>query len=119
MVTTLMPQMHRWDNSALLWNVKNTSKMVHSYAGHRDVILDFGWRYNVGGMTTTHAVNAHCLLHLLLYSNSVYWLHGVAILGFTETLYTLNISIWNFTIAFSKLVGESTSNCTIRSLYQI
>lgn len=51
MVTTLMPQMHRWDNSALLWNVKTTSKMVHSYAGHRDVILDFGWRYIVGERT--------------------------------------------------------------------
>ncbi|XP_077975769.1 GATOR2 complex protein WDR59-like [Styela clava] len=46
MVTALMSQIHRWDNSILLWNVQNVSSIVHSFVGHRDVILDFGWRYN-------------------------------------------------------------------------
>lgn len=49
MVTALMPQMLRWDSSVLLWNVQNVSSVVHSYVGHRDVILDFDWRYNPEG----------------------------------------------------------------------
>ncbi|KAJ8303235.1 hypothetical protein KUTeg_019631 [Tegillarca granosa] len=44
LVTTVVPQLRRGDNSLYLWNISNNSQPVHQFVGHHDVILEFQWR---------------------------------------------------------------------------
>nr|CAH7717717.1 unnamed protein product [Callosobruchus chinensis] len=44
LVTAVVPQLRRGENSLQLWNTANRSTPVHTFIGHRDVILDFDWR---------------------------------------------------------------------------
>jgi len=49
MVTVLVPHFGAHEHSLFLWNVKNLTTPVHTFVGHRDVILDFEWRKCGGG----------------------------------------------------------------------
>ncbi|XP_014674400.1 PREDICTED: WD repeat-containing protein 59-like [Priapulus caudatus] len=44
LVTVVVPQLRRGDNSLLLWNINDVSVPVHTFVGHQDVILEFQWR---------------------------------------------------------------------------
>ena len=49
LVTVLVPHFGAHDHSLFLWNNNNLSTPVHTFVGHRDVILDFEWRKYGGG----------------------------------------------------------------------
>lgn len=44
LITVVVPQLRRGDNSLLLWNINDVSAPVHTFVGHQDVILEFQWR---------------------------------------------------------------------------
>ena len=44
LATVIVPQNQRNDHSLFLWNHKHLDFPVHSFFGHKDVILEFGWR---------------------------------------------------------------------------
>ena len=44
LATVIVPQLQRNDHSLFLWNHKHLDFPVHSFFGHKDVILEFGWR---------------------------------------------------------------------------
>ncbi|XP_022914138.1 GATOR2 complex protein WDR59 isoform X2 [Onthophagus taurus] len=44
LVTVVVPQLRRGENGLLLWNTDNRGSPVHTFVGHRDVVLDFDWR---------------------------------------------------------------------------
>lgn len=43
LMTALVPQLRRTENNLWLWNISNLAQPLHSFAGHLDVVLDFGW----------------------------------------------------------------------------
>lgn len=45
-VTVVVPQLRRGENSLLLWSVTDMSTPVHTFVGHSDVVLEFEWRQN-------------------------------------------------------------------------
>lgn len=46
LVTAIVPNLGRGENSLLLWNNSRQSSPICSFSGHSDVILDFAWRPN-------------------------------------------------------------------------
>ncbi|XP_013403899.1 GATOR complex protein WDR59 isoform X2 [Lingula anatina] len=44
MVTVVVPQLRRGENSLLLWNIRDLKQPVHTFVGHTDVVLEFQWR---------------------------------------------------------------------------
>lgn len=46
LVTVIVPNLGRGENSLLLWNNAKQSAPICSFLGHTDVILDFAWRPN-------------------------------------------------------------------------
>ncbi|XP_034236039.1 GATOR complex protein WDR59 isoform X2 [Thrips palmi] len=44
LVTVVVPQLRRGENSLLLWNINNQAAPVHTFVGHTDVVLEFEWR---------------------------------------------------------------------------
>ncbi|XP_031624993.1 GATOR complex protein Wdr59, partial [Contarinia nasturtii] len=46
LVTVIVPNLGRGENSLLLWNNARQSAPICSFTGHSDVILDFSWRPN-------------------------------------------------------------------------
>ncbi|GLV45719.1 WD repeat domain 59 [Carabus blaptoides fortunei] len=44
LVTVVVPQLRRGENSLLLWNLTNRNTPVHTFVGHSDVVLEFEWR---------------------------------------------------------------------------
>nr|XP_006825086.1 PREDICTED: WD repeat-containing protein 59-like [Saccoglossus kowalevskii] len=44
LVTIVVPQLRRGENSLLLWNTDNLSVPMHTFIGHSDVVLEFQWR---------------------------------------------------------------------------
>ena len=46
-MTALVPQLRRngENNSLWMWNITSLDQPLHSFAGHLDVVLDFGWHY--------------------------------------------------------------------------
>ncbi|ESO82861.1 hypothetical protein LOTGIDRAFT_184651 [Lottia gigantea] len=44
LVTGVVPQLRRGENSLYLWNIENHTQPVHAFLGHKDVVLDFQWR---------------------------------------------------------------------------
>ena len=44
LATVIVPGHERDDHSLFLWNHKHLDFPVHSFFGHKDVILEFGWR---------------------------------------------------------------------------
>ncbi|XP_066251139.1 GATOR2 complex protein WDR59 isoform X1 [Euwallacea similis] len=45
MVTVVVPQLRRGgDNCLHLWNIANRATPMHTFVGHRDVVLEFQWR---------------------------------------------------------------------------
>ncbi|XP_018577120.1 GATOR complex protein WDR59 isoform X1 [Anoplophora glabripennis] len=51
LVTVVVPQLRRGENSLLLWNTSNRTTPIHTFVGHRDVVLDFEWRKQKSGDT--------------------------------------------------------------------
>lgn len=46
LVTVIVPNLGRGENSLLLWNNARQNAPICSFNGHSDVILDFSWRPN-------------------------------------------------------------------------
>lgn len=44
LVTVVVPQLRRGENSLLLWNLQSRAAPVHTFVGHSDVVLEFEWR---------------------------------------------------------------------------
>ncbi|KAL1490396.1 hypothetical protein ABEB36_013102 [Hypothenemus hampei] len=45
MITVVVPQLRRGgENGLLLWNISNPTTPMHTFVGHRDVVLEFQWR---------------------------------------------------------------------------
>ncbi|XP_021927704.1 GATOR complex protein WDR59-like isoform X3 [Zootermopsis nevadensis] len=44
LITVVVPQLRRGENSLLLWNIANQTAPVHTFVGHTDVVLEFEWR---------------------------------------------------------------------------
>lgn len=44
LITVVVPQLRRGENSLLLWNIGNQNTPVHTFVGHTDVVLEFDWR---------------------------------------------------------------------------
>ncbi|XP_012235411.1 GATOR2 complex protein WDR59 isoform X2 [Linepithema humile] len=45
LVTIVVPQLRRGENSLLLWNTSNLSSPIYTFVGHTDVVLEFQWRH--------------------------------------------------------------------------
>ena len=60
-------QLRRGENSLLLWNLTDLSNPVHSFVGHTDVVLEFGWRRSRHGKILNY-LNYNYLLSSLAYS---------------------------------------------------
>ncbi|XP_076764679.1 WD repeat domain 59 isoform X1 [Xylocopa sonorina] len=45
LVTIVVPQLRRGENSLLLWNTTNLSAPIYTFVGHTDVVLEFQWRH--------------------------------------------------------------------------
>ncbi|XP_043285500.1 GATOR complex protein WDR59 isoform X2 [Venturia canescens] len=45
LVTIVVPQLRRGENSLLLWNTSNFNAPIYTFVGHTDVVLEFQWRY--------------------------------------------------------------------------
>ncbi|KAJ8687709.1 hypothetical protein QAD02_023503 [Eretmocerus hayati] len=45
LVTIVVPQLRRGENSLLLWNTSNFSSPIYTFVGHTDVVLEFQWRH--------------------------------------------------------------------------
>lgn len=46
LVTIVVPQLRRGENSLLLWNTTNLNSPICTFVGHNDVVLEFQWRNN-------------------------------------------------------------------------
>ncbi|XP_076318578.1 WD repeat domain 59 isoform X2 [Tachypleus tridentatus] len=42
MITAVVPQLRRGENSLVLWNTSSMALPVHTFVGHSDVVLEFG-----------------------------------------------------------------------------
>lgn len=49
LVTVVVPQLRRGENSLLLWNTTSRATPVHTFVGHKDVVLEFEWRKQKSG----------------------------------------------------------------------
>lgn len=49
LVTIVVPQLRRGENSLLLWNTSNLSAPIYTFVGHTDVVLEFQWRHQKRG----------------------------------------------------------------------
>ncbi|XP_024939455.1 GATOR complex protein WDR59 isoform X2 [Cephus cinctus] len=45
LVTIVVPQLRRGENSLLLWNTSNLGTPIYTFVGHTDVVLEFQWRH--------------------------------------------------------------------------
>ena len=43
MITVVVPQLRRGENSLFLWNHFDLSQPLHTFVGHTDVVLEFQW----------------------------------------------------------------------------
>lgn len=60
LVTVIVPNLGRGENSLLLWNNARQNAPICSFNGHSDVILDFSWRPN------RHYENSDMVINLLI-----------------------------------------------------
>ncbi|KAK9879451.1 hypothetical protein WA026_006522 [Henosepilachna vigintioctopunctata] len=49
LMTVVVPQLRRGENSLLLWNTANRATPMHTFMGHKDVVLEFQWRHKRPG----------------------------------------------------------------------
>ncbi|VDI29347.1 WD repeat-containing protein 59 [Mytilus galloprovincialis] len=56
LITAVVPQLRRGENSLYLWNLENYVAPVHQFVGHQDVILEFEWRKQAEGLKDYHLV---------------------------------------------------------------
>lgn len=57
LVTIVVPQLRRGENSLLLWNTSNLSAPIYTFVGHTDVVLEFQWRHLKLGIVQMCAKN--------------------------------------------------------------
>ncbi|XP_032816499.1 GATOR2 complex protein WDR59 isoform X1 [Petromyzon marinus] len=50
LITVMVPQLRRGENSLLLWNLGELGAPVHTFVGHNDVVLEFNWRKQREGL---------------------------------------------------------------------
>lgn len=67
LVTVVIPQLRRGENNLLLWNIANRATPVHTFVGHKDVILEFDWRKQRMGDTDFQLVTWSKDYHLLVW----------------------------------------------------
>ena len=67
LVTVVLPQLRRGENSLLLWNCMDLSQPVHTLVGHNDVVLEFQWRSRVVEGACAAYTDLTLLLHSLLH----------------------------------------------------
>ncbi|KAG1704370.1 GATOR complex protein WDR59 [Nymphon striatum] len=46
LITVVVPQLRRGENSLRLWNINNVVSPIHNFLGHTDVVLDFSLAQN-------------------------------------------------------------------------
>lgn len=56
LVTAVVPQLRRADHSLILWNTVTKASSLHTFIGHRDVVLDFEWRKQRSNEVDFHLV---------------------------------------------------------------
>lgn len=61
LVTIVVPQLRRGENSLLLWNMSNLSAPIYTFAGHTDVVLEFQWRHSRLGSTIVAPFGKHLI----------------------------------------------------------
>lgn len=51
LMTVVVPQLRRGENSLYLWNMdaQNQVQPIHTFVGHKDVVLEFQWRRQTDG----------------------------------------------------------------------
>ena len=49
LVTVVVPQLRRGENSLLLWSLSDLTNPVHTFIGHSDVVLEFDWKRTCQG----------------------------------------------------------------------
>ncbi|BFZ12726.1 hypothetical protein BsWGS_15764 [Bradybaena similaris] len=55
-VSVAVPQLRRGENSLYLWNIKDQQSPVHTFVGHKDVVLEFQWRKQQDGVRDHHLI---------------------------------------------------------------
>ena len=57
-MTVVVPQLKRGENSLYLWKITAQSEMqpIHTFVGHKDVVLEFQWKKQPEGEDTLLAV---------------------------------------------------------------
>ncbi|GFO43349.1 WD repeat-containing protein 59 [Plakobranchus ocellatus] len=55
-VSVVVPQLRRGENSLYLWHPSNQQAPVHTFMGHKDVIQEFQWRKQQEGAVDHHLV---------------------------------------------------------------
>ncbi|PVD21064.1 hypothetical protein C0Q70_19230 [Pomacea canaliculata] len=52
LMTVVVPQLRRGENSLYLWNMdaQNQVQPIHTFVGHKDVVLEFQWRRQTDGV---------------------------------------------------------------------
>jgi len=50
LVTIVVPQLRRGENSLLLWNTSNLTAPIYTFVGHTDAVLEFQWRHQKLGI---------------------------------------------------------------------
>lgn len=78
LVTIVVPQLRKGENSLLLWNVSNLTSPIYTFVGHTDVVLEFQWRHKnpdinmIGKKTSKTLLNfiqVFFLILIVLYFN--------------------------------------------------
>lgn len=68
LVTIVVPQLRRGENSLLLWNTSNLNTPIYTFVGHTDVVLEFQWRYpKTGKFAHSFDRNQHGISTLKLF----------------------------------------------------
>ncbi|XP_055891458.1 GATOR complex protein WDR59-like isoform X2 [Biomphalaria glabrata] len=49
-VSVVVPQLRRVENNLYLWHIRNQQSPVHTFIGHKDVVLEFQWRRQQEGV---------------------------------------------------------------------
>ncbi|XP_071091915.1 GATOR2 complex protein WDR59-like isoform X7 [Haliotis cracherodii] len=50
LMTVVVPQLRRGENKLYLWNTSNLTQPIHTFVGHKDVVLEFHWRKQTEGV---------------------------------------------------------------------
>ena len=57
MITVVVPQLRRGENSLFLWHLDDLKQPAHTFVGHTDVVLEFQWRKKTDGKICHYCQN--------------------------------------------------------------